>query len=59
MMCTGAQRLNDHLQDALTDLAAVRQSENDLLQRRVDIYHQELEDQIAELERSYQLKVCT
>ena len=54
---TGAQRLTNHLQDALQDLSAVRQQENDLLKRRVDLCHQELEDQIAELERSFQLKV--
>ena len=53
----GAQRLNDHLQDALADLADVRQQENDLLKRRVELCHQELEDQIAVLERSFQLKV--
>jgi hypothetical protein len=54
---TGAQRLTEHLQDALQDLTAVRQQENDLLKRRVDLCHQELEDQIAELERSFHLKV--
>jgi len=53
----GAQRLTEHLQDALQDLTAVRQQENDLLKRRVDLCHQELEDQIAELERSFHLKV--
>ena len=54
---TGAQRLTEHLQDALQDLTAVRQQENDLLKRRVDLCHQELEDQVAELERSFHLKV--
>ncbi|DBB00448.1 TPA: hypothetical protein ACH3X3_002163 [Trebouxia sp. C0006] len=53
----GAQRLTEHLQDALQDLTAVRQQENDLLKRRVDLCHQELEDQVAELERSFHLKV--
>lgn len=54
---SGAQRLTEHLQDALQDLTAVRQQENDLLKRRVDLCHQELEDQVTELERSFHLKV--
>ncbi len=57
LLVTGAQRLTEHLQDALQDLTAVRQQENDLLKRRVDLCHQELEDQIAELKRSFHLKV--
>ena len=56
-LVTGAQRLTEHLQDALQDLTAVRQQENDLLKRRVHLCHQELEDQVAELERSFHLKV--
>lgn len=55
----GVQRLTDHLQDALRDLADVRQQENDLLKRRVELCHQELDDQVAQLERSFQLKVLS
>ena len=57
LLVKGAQRLTDHLQDALRDLADVRQQENDLLKRRVELCHQELDDQVAQLERSFQLKV--
>ena len=57
LLLAGAQRLTDHLKDALQDLTAVRLQENDLLKRRVDLCHMELEDQVAELERSFQLKV--
>ena len=57
LLGAGAQRLTNHLQDALRDLADVRQQENDLLKRRVALCHQELEDQVAQLERSFQLKV--
>lgn len=58
MTCfAGAQRLTSHLQDALRDLADVRQHENDLLKRQVALCHQELDDQVAQLERSFQLKV--
>ena len=57
LLLAGAQRLTDHLKDALQDLTAVRLQENDLLKRRVDLCHKELEDQVAELERSFQLKV--
>ena len=53
----GAQRLTSHLEDALRDLADVRQHENDRLKRQVELCHQELDDQVAQLERSFQLKV--
>lgn len=53
----GAQRLSTHLEEALHDLAEVRQQENDLLKRRVALCHQELDGQVAQLERSFHLKV--
>ena len=53
----GAQRLTSHLEDALRDLADVRQQENDLLKRQVELCHREFDDQVAQLERSYHLKV--
>ena len=54
---TGAQKLSAHLQDALAELQSVREQENPSLQRRVDLCCGELEDQIAELERTFQQKV--
>ncbi|KAL3147491.1 hypothetical protein ABBQ38_014547 [Trebouxia sp. C0009 RCD-2024] len=53
----GAQRLSSHLEEALHELAEVRQQENDLLKRRTELCHQELDDQVAQLERSFHLKV--
>ena len=54
---TGAQKLSAHLQDALAELRSVRDEETALLQRRVDLCCCELEDQIAELERSFRQQV--
>ncbi|KAL3162195.1 hypothetical protein ABBQ32_009901 [Trebouxia sp. C0010 RCD-2024] len=52
----GAQRLSNHLEEALLELAEVRQHENDVLKRRMELCHQELDDQVAQLEHSFHLK---
>lgn len=56
-MYAGATKLSAHLQDALADLQSVKQQENDLLQRRVDLCCSELDDQIAGLAREFHQKV--
>ena len=58
-MFLGAQRLTNHLEDALRELEDARQHENDLLKRRVELCHQEHDDEVAQLKRSFELKVLT